>query len=184
MARVPYVTRRSAPPKVAEMFAKLEAGGHQLLNLYAAVGHCAEVGPAFIRLGNKILFQGRLPPRLREYAILWVGHLARAPYEFSKHVAIARETGIPQAALDALADWRHSPHFDAPARAVLAYTDEVSRGYRAQDATFAALQSFLDSEQIVELTVVVGFYEMVCRVLEALQIELEDETFVPLGKAK
>ncbi len=184
MARVPYVTRRSAPPKVAEMFAKMEANGHQLLNLYAAVGHCAEVGPAFIRLGNKILFQGKLPPRLREYAILWVGHLARAPYEFSKHVAIARETGIPQAELDALADWRTSPRFDAQARAVLAYTDEVSRRYRAQDATFAALQAFLDAEQIVELTVVVGFYEMVCRVLEALQIELEGDAFVPLGKSK
>lgn len=184
MARVPYLTRHTAPPKVADLFGKIEAGGHQLLNLYAALGHCPEVGPAFIRLGNKILFQGKLPPRLREWAILWVGHRAKAPYEFTKHVAIARETGIPQAAIDDLARWRSSPHFDTQARAVLAYVDEVAGGYRAQDATFAALRDFLDNEQIVELTVIVGFYEMVCRVLEALQIELEEETFKPIGKSK
>jgi alkylhydroperoxidase family enzyme len=184
MARVPLVDKHSAPPKVAELFGKLEAGGGQLLNLYRAVGHCAELGPAFIRMGNRILFRGKLPPRLREWAILWVGHRARAPYEFSKHVAIALETGITQAQLDALAQWRDSPLFDAQEKAVLAYSDEVSGGYRARDDTFAALRAFLDDEQVVELTVVIGFYEMVCRVLEALQIELEDEPFETLGTVR
>jgi alkylhydroperoxidase family enzyme len=184
MARVPYASRETAPPKVAEIFAKLEAGGYQLLNLYRAVGHCGELGPAFIRLGNKILFQGKLPPTLRELAILRVGHLAQAPYEYSKHLVIGRRAGLSQAQLDALPDWEGSRAFDAQERAVLAYTDEVSRHYRAQDATFAALQGFLDSEQLVELTVVIGFYEMICRVLEALQIEIEEDEFEPLGKAK
>ena len=184
MARVPYTGRETAPPKVAEMFAKMEAGGFQLLNLYRAIGHCGELGPAFIRLGNKILFQGRLPPRLRELAILWVGHLAQAPYETSKHLVIGREAGLSPAQLEALPGWRTSGCFDAQERAVLAYADEVSRRYRAQDATFAELRGFLDTEQIVELTVVIGFYEMVCRVLEALQIELETDEFQPLGKAQ
>ena len=184
MARVPYTRRETAPPKVAEMFAKMEAGGFQLLNLYRAVGHCGEVGPAFIRLGNKILFQGKLAPKLRELAILRVGHLAQAPYEYSKHLAIGREAGLSQTQLDAVPDWTGAGCFDAQERAVLAYTDEVSRHYRAQDATFAALEGFLDSEQLVELTVVIGFYEMICRVLEALQIELEEGEFEPMGRAK
>ncbi|HKI99224.1 MAG TPA: carboxymuconolactone decarboxylase family protein [bacterium] len=184
MARVPYATIDTAPPKVADLFRKIEANGAQLLNLYRAVGLCEELGPAFIRLGNKILFRGKLPPRLRELAILWVGHRAQAPYEFTKHVAIGLQTGLTQAQIDALPDWQTSPLFDTQARAVLAFTDEVSGGYRAQEATFAALKAFLDDEQVVELTVIVGFYEMVCRLLEALQIELEDEEFQPLGKVQ
>jgi len=184
MARVPLITPQAAPPKVAEIFRKMEANGAQLLNLYRAVGHCEELGPAFIRLGARILFRGKLPPKLRELAILWVGHLAQAPYEFTKHVAIGLQAGLTQAQIDALADWQASPLFDDQARAVLAYTDEVSRGYRAQDATFAALRGFLSDEQVVELTVIVGFYEMVCRVLEALQIELEEEDFEPIGRSQ
>ncbi len=65
--------------------------------------------------------------------------------------------------------------YDGAERAVLAYADEVSRGYRAQDETFAAVRSHLGDEQAVELTVVIGFYEMICRVLEALQVDLEDD---------
>lgn len=184
MARVPYVSKDTAPPKVAEMFAKMEAGGFQVLNLYGAVGHCAEIGPAFIRMGNKILFQGKLPPKLRELAILWVGHRAQATYEFTKHVAIGRESGVTDAQIQALAEGPGAAAFDAQERAVLTYTDEVSRGYRAGDAAFEALRGFLDDEQIVELTVVIGFYEMICRVLEALQIELEEGEFETIGKVK
>ncbi|NIR28674.1 MAG: carboxymuconolactone decarboxylase family protein, partial [Gammaproteobacteria bacterium] len=78
----------------------------QVLNLYRTIGHLGEIGPEFIRLGNKILFKGSLPPALRELAILLVGHIAQAPYEFTKHVEIGRKTGLSQAQIDALADWR------------------------------------------------------------------------------
>ena len=184
MARVPYVTQHTAPPKVAEMMAKMAASGQQPLNLYGAIGHCAEVAPAFIRMGNKILFQGKLPPKLRELAILWVGWLAQAPYEYTKHVAIGLETGLTQAQIDGLKAWRDCELFNEQELAVLAYTDELSRTYRVADDTFAAVRGFLDEEQVVELTVVVGFYEMVCRILEGLQVELEEDEFVPLGRAK
>jgi alkylhydroperoxidase family enzyme len=184
MARVPFLTAETAAPEIAEIFAKQEQRGLPVVNLYRVVGWSPALGQEFIRMGNRILFRGKLAPRLRELAILWVGHLAQAPYEFSKHAVIGRKTGISDAQLAALADWRESEAFNAQERAVLAYTDEVSRLYRAQDATFAALQGFLDSEQIVELTIAIGFYEMVCRVLEALQIELEDEAFTPLGRTE
>jgi alkylhydroperoxidase family enzyme len=183
MARVPLLTRETAAPEIAELFAKMEQRGFPPVNLYRVLGHSPALGQQLIRLVNTLLFRGRLPPRLRELAIVLVGRVAQAPYEYSKHEVIAREVGVPQAQLDALADWRGSPAFDDHERAVLAYTHEVSRNYRVQDATFAALKAFLDDEQIVELTVVIGFYEAVCRILEALQVELEDEPFTPGGKA-
>ena len=42
-----------------------------------------------------------------------------------------------------------------------------------KDDTFAAVRSFLSEEGIVELTTTIGYYGMVCRILETLQIELE-----------
>ncbi len=182
MARVSYVEKDSAPEGIREMFEKMEANGFQVLNLYKAVAHCPRIGLDFLRLGNKILFRGSLSPRLRELAILRVGALARAPYEVTKHAAIGLESGLSQAHIDAVADWRAAAVFDARERAVLAYTDEVSRHYRVADGTFAAVRDFLDEEGVVELTLVIGYYELVCRVLEALQIELEDYAFETIGR--
>ena len=179
MARVPFVEKDQADPRVAEVYRKLEAGGHQMLNLYKAVANAPALFTDFFRLANRILFQTGLPPRLRELAILRVGDLARTPYEYTKHVQIGLKAGVPRAQIDALARWSESNEFDDAERAVLQYTDEVSRGYRANDKTFAALKRHLDDARIVELTVIIGFYEMICRVLEALQVEIEDEAFQP-----
>jgi alkylhydroperoxidase family enzyme len=41
------------------------------------------------------------------------------------------------------------------------------------DATFDALRKFFDAEQIVELTLNTGFYNMVVRFLLPMQVDLE-----------
>ena len=58
-------------------------------------------------------------------------------------------------------------------RAVLQYTDELALGIRASDETFKGIAAFLSQKEIVELTTTIGYYGMVSRTLEALQIELE-----------
>jgi alkylhydroperoxidase family enzyme len=75
--------------------------------------------------------------------------------------------------IDALHNWEDSGKFDEQERAVLQYTDEVTQNIRVRDDTFAAVRSFLNEEGIVELTTTIGYYGMVCRILEALQVEIE-----------
>ena len=67
-----------------------------------------------------------------------------------------------------------STQFDDEERTVLLYTDEVAQNIRAADDTFSKLREFFNEEIIVELTVTIGYYCMVSRILEALQIELEE----------
>ncbi len=175
MARVSFIEKETAAPAVRELFEKLEAGGQQLLNIYKVIGHSSGIAPDFFRLANRILFRGKLPPPIRELAILRVGHLAQAPYEYTKHVLIGRKAGLSEAHIAAIPEGPSAAAYDERERAVLTYTDEVSRNYRASDESFAALRNHFDEEQVVELTIVIGFYEMICRVLEALQVELEDD---------
>ena len=42
-----------------------------------------------------------------------------------------------------------------------------------RDETFDALRGFLDARQVVELVEVVAYYNMIVRILEPLQVELE-----------
>jgi len=49
----------------------------------------------------------------------------------------------------------------------------VATSIKVKEETFARLQNFFNEHEIVELTVTIGYYGMVCRILVALQIELE-----------
>lgn len=173
MARVGILNKEQAAPKIREMFEKMEKNGSPVLNVFKAMANCPQVGYYFLRLGNSILFKGIVPPILREMAILRVGHINQAKYEWTHHVPIALRMGVREEQIDALHDWENSGKFDEQERAVLQYTDEVTRDIRVKDDTFAAVRSFLNEEAIVELTTTIGYYGMVCRILEALQIELE-----------
>jgi alkylhydroperoxidase family enzyme len=162
------------------MFEKIEGAGGQIVNLYRVLAHSPEICRAFIRFGNRLLFKGALPPKLRELAILLVSERTDSHYERSKHREIAVSVGVPQSQVDAVKTWFDSDGFDEKERAVLQYADEVIRDVRAAPETFEALRPHFNEEAIVELTTVIGFYCMVSRILENLQVELEEGDAPPM----
>ena len=74
---------------------------------------------------------------------------------------------------DALSDWRASRFFTASERAALCYADTMTLEIAVPDAVFADVKRHFNPRQIVELTVLVGTYNMNARVLQALQLDLE-----------
>lgn len=175
MARVTIPEKDQVSEELRARFEKMEERGGRVLNVFKVMAHCPKIGRDFLRLGSSILSKGALDPRLRELAILRVGHLAQAHYEWTQHVIVGRRVGLTDRQIDGLPDWRNSPHFSDPERAVLQFTDEVAEQIRVTDDTFKAVRAFLTEEQIVELTAAIGYYGMVSRILEALQVELEDD---------
>lgn len=175
MARVSIPEKEQVSDELRATFEKTAARGGRVLNIFKVMAHCPDVGSDFLRLGNSLLRKGRLDPRPRELAILRVGRLAWAHYEWTQHVAVARRVGVPDCQIEALPAWRDSDRFNDHERAVLQYTDEVAEQIRVGDATFQSVKGFLSEEQIVELTTVIGYYGMVSRILAALQVELEEK---------
>jgi alkylhydroperoxidase family enzyme len=173
MARISLLNEESAAPELRETFRRMTEKGRPVLNLFKIMAHSPQVGYQFLRLGNAILFRGVVPPHLRELAILRVGHINKAVYEWSQHVPIALRVGVRQAQIDALPQWENSIEFSDTEKAILRYTDEETLNIRVKDETFAAVRAILSEEGIVELTTAIGYYGMVCRILETLQVELE-----------
>ncbi|MEA2988963.1 MAG: hypothetical protein QOG83_1674, partial [Alphaproteobacteria bacterium] len=113
-----------------------------------------------------------LDGRLREIVIIRVGHLNRCSYVVKQHVPLlALPEGLTQAECDALADWRSTEHFSERERAALAFTDASTREVDVADAVFDALRPHFSERQIVELTVLVGTYNMHTRMCQALRID-------------
>jgi len=173
MARVRILEKDEVSPEFQERFQKMEEGGHRVLNLFKVMAHSPQVGRRFLGLGNAILLKGVVPPNLRELVILRVGQINEANYEWTQHVPIALGAGVRQEQIDALAEWEHSPEFNETEKAILRYTDEETLNCRVGDENFAAVREILSEEETVELTTTIGYYGMVCRILETLQVELE-----------
>ena len=173
MARISLLNQESASPEFQETFRQITDRGGRVLNLFKTMAHSPQVGFRFLQLGNAILFKGIVAPNLRELAILRVGHLNRAIYEWTQHVPIALRVGVRQTQIDALPEWEHPGEFNDIEKAILRYTDEETLNIRVKEETFAAVRAILSEEGVVELTTAIGYYGMVCRILETLQVELE-----------
>ena len=168
MARVSILSKDQVSDKWKDVFQSMEQRGVQVLNIFKVMAHCPKVGREFLRLGNATLFNGSLPPKLRELAILRVGDLTEATYEWMQHVPIGLKAGLTEEQIKTMHRWKDLPLFSDQERAVLQYTDEVAQNIRVSEETFRAVRDFLTEEQVVELTTTIGYYGMVSRILEAL----------------
>ena len=112
---------------------------------------------------------------MRELVIIRIGILCDAPYILRQHVPkLAAAEGITPGECDALRNWRESRFFNSCERAVLDYTDAVTRAASASDEVFSAAKRFFDEAQIIELTVLIGSYNMHARVMNAVRLDLEE----------
>jgi len=168
------IEKEQAPPEVKEIFQKIEDNGARILNLYKVAAHSPKVFLNLIRLGNSVIGRTELPSKLREIAILRVATLSGSEYEWAQHAPVALQVGISQKQLDSISDWKNSSEFDSEERAVLQYTDEVTQNVRVTDQTFNKLKAFLGEQAIVELTITVGYYGMLARLLVPLQVEVDE----------
>lgn len=176
MARLPYVERDDLPEEKRYLFDNLSRDSGRVGNLFRVMGHSPQLLHQFMRLGSDLRGRTRIDPRLRELAILTVGRLTGAAYEYVHHIAIARRAGVTEEQIDGLPVWARHPAFSTQERAVIRYAGTVTREVRVSDEVFDDLRAFLDEEQIVELAMNVAFYNMVVRFLEPMQVELEEDS--------
>jgi alkylhydroperoxidase family enzyme len=174
MARVPLLQEQDHP-ELAEVMQKYSAGRRgRLLNLYRALLHSPPIAESWFNHSNAVRWKTTLSGRLREVVIIRLAHLARSQYALRQHVpSLALAEGLTLEECNALADWPAGKSFSEPERAALAYADAMTRNIQVPDAVFAEVRKHFDERATVELTVLIGSYNMHARVLEALQLDLE-----------
>ncbi|MEA2905720.1 MAG: hypothetical protein QOI12_3107 [Alphaproteobacteria bacterium] len=172
MARVSLI-EPDADSALAPIVAKIRSGRRgTVINVYKLLLHSPTIAEVWLDLINAARWKVELDGRLREIVIIRVGHLNRCSYVVKQHVPLlALPEGLTQAECDALADWRSSAYFSERERAALAFTDASTREVDVSDAVFDALRPHFSERQIVELTVLVGTYNMHTRMCQALRID-------------
>ncbi|HJU28538.1 MAG TPA: carboxymuconolactone decarboxylase family protein [Candidatus Binataceae bacterium] len=173
-ARLPYLTRDELPEADRDIWDNfIKERGSEPGHVHRVVANAPNLLRRFLGLANELRNGTQLDPRLRELALMTVGRLTGAEYEFTHHWNIALRVGVRREQLEHLADFHNSPLFDEQERAVMRYAVEATRNVKVDDATFDALRSFLDNRRIMELVMNVAFYNAVARVLVPCGVELE-----------
>ncbi|MBA4179729.1 MAG: carboxymuconolactone decarboxylase family protein [Anaerolinea sp.] len=170
MARVPYLAKSDLKPADQDLLARE-------INLNRVLVNSPNGARAFSRLGGFIRNTSTLDPRLREMAILQVGYLAKSRYEYSHHIKIGREFGVSDDDIRALMAETagHASKLEPLAQAVLAAAREMVTDLAITDETFARLKAGLSNEHLTDLVITVSFYCGVVRLLESLQVDVEDD---------
>lgn len=174
MARISYIEEKDHP-ELAELIGKVRAGRRgTLINVYKLLLHAPPLAASWLDLISTARFKVELDGRLREIAIIRVGYLNRTDYVVKQHVPeLSAPEGLSKAECDALADWQKSSFFSARERAALAYADAMTRDIAVPDFVFEGLRPHFSERQLVELTVLIGIYNMHTRVFMALGIDPE-----------
>lgn len=152
--------------------------GGKLLNLDRMLLH----SPAFARGWNTMFAAIRgqlaLSPKLRELAIMAIGVLNKAHYEWVQHETEFLAAGGTKAQMEALKDVssavKNAKLFDESERATLALTYEMTRNITVKKSTMVRVRSILPDQQVVELVGTIAGYNMVSRFLVATGIEVEE----------
>ena len=143
------------------------------INIFRVLTHSEPVQKGFSSLGGRLLNQGSLDVRTRELVINAISVKLRAPYEWSHHAKWLLDNGGTAEELEAL----KAGNFDvfSPAeRACLTYAYKVEDAAVTDEDVAELRKAGLTDEQIVELTVLAGFYAMTARFLLAMGVEVDE----------
>jgi 4-carboxymuconolactone decarboxylase len=144
------------------------------VNLYRALGNHPALTAAWTEFANAIRHDSRTPRALRELMILRTAQIARSEYEWAHHLRMARQAGVSEAKIAALAGWRAAEVFDAGERAALALTEAVM-ACNVSDEVHAEVSKHFSDAEFVELSLTAGFYAMVSRMLDAMRVDLDND---------
>lgn len=175
MPRIPYPDVNALPETMRKMLEGtplnvVRIGAHASPALFEAQG----------KLGYAIADPAVLDPRIREATILRVAYLSGSAYELHHHLPLARAAGLSEAEIAAIAE----PDYDAldtELAAVCQFADEVVERLTPSDATLAALRAQVSDQVVVNLTLTIGCYMSIARLIAVTGIEPDEASLEHLS---
>ncbi len=152
------------------------------LNIFGTLARHPKLLKRWLVFASHVLGKSTLSPRHRELLILRTGWNCHAPYEWGQHVVIARQSGVADDEIAAIAAgpsaWERWPSAE---RALLRAADELHAGQTVGDDTYGELAGHFDEHQLLDIVFTVGQYHLVSMALNTFRVERDDGvTDVPM----
>jgi alkylhydroperoxidase family enzyme len=132
----------------------------------------AELYQAHLGVAQLYLSDCEMTIRDRELAILRVGWLCQAPFEWGAHVKIAKRNGVTTEEIERVIAGSAAPGWSKQDSTILRAVEELHFDSMIADATWADLAGFYNDKKLIELVILVGQYKTVAYYQNSLRLPL------------
>ncbi|SDD09972.1 alkylhydroperoxidase AhpD family core domain-containing protein [Variovorax sp. CF079] len=167
--RVPLV-QPGTRPELAEVESRIMAQRGRVSLLYQVLLNSGPIASGWERMLTAVRNQTGVPADLRELMILRVAVLNGAGFEYDAHVPHAQKAGVGAEKIDAVRQDGLSDVFAPLERLVLELTDAMTRQVVVPEELMDRIQQHFDPKGVVEVVATVAAYNMVSRLLVALNV--------------
>lgn len=164
-----------------EVAAEITAGPRgEVRGPFIALIHNPELARRIQRLGEHLRWQGKLPPKLKELAVLVTARRWTCQHEWVMHSKLALEGGLAPDIIEAIKAGREPANMSDDERTVYTFCREVHATGRASDVAFAAIEKRFGLDGALELIALNGYYTMMAMVLNSAGLPLPGNVDAPL----
>jgi 4-carboxymuconolactone decarboxylase len=175
MPRLPDLDPETLTPEARAVYERIASGPRGgVRGPFVPLLRCPGIADPFQELGGELRFNGVLPGRLRELAILVAARFWTAQFEWRAHAVIAEKEGVDGEVIAAIAQGRTPDLAAADMKAVYDFSRELHETRRVSDVTYERAVAALGTDGVVELTVVAGYYTMISMILNTFEVEPPD----------
>jgi 4-carboxymuconolactone decarboxylase len=179
--RFPLLTESTMTPRQRESYQAIVSGPRQgARGPFNALLRSPEVADRVQKVGEYIRFQSSIPAALNEMAILITGRFWGAQFEFWAHSRLARDAGLPDPIIEAIAEGRRPASMTEDQRIVHEFCSELFRDKAVSDVTFKAAATRFGDQGVIDLIAACGYYSIVSMVLNVDRHPLPDGERPPL----
>ena len=174
MPRYLPVQLDAANEEVRQVYSRLEQDFGFVPNFVKTMAHSGNFLDGVADLYRQLMGQTGLSEKLRQLVILKTCKLHKCKYTIERHTELAKEAGLTPEQVQAMDDYASSDLFTYYEKEVLQLSELVStEPDEIQDDFWTQLDNHFTSDQIVELVVLIGFFNMLNRFILTLQIETD-----------
>jgi 4-carboxymuconolactone decarboxylase len=177
--RFPRLTSDQMSPEQRDVAAQISAGPRgEVRGPFIALLHNPQLASHLQKLGEHLRWHGKLPPALKELAVLVTARRWTCQHEWFMHAQAALKAGLAADIIEAIRSERE-PRLSEDEKAVYAFSREAHAG-RVSDDVFRAVQSRFGLDGALELLALNGYYTLMAMVLNNAGLPLPGDAQPPL----
>lgn len=143
------------------------------VNIFATLGRHKRLFRPWLSFAMRLMPFGTLPRDEAELVILRTAVNCRARYEWEQHQALARRAGLNDEDVERVREGASAEGWSERRAAILAAVDELHRDRVLSDAAWERAAAHLSDEQMLELCMLTGHYEMIAMTLNSAGTPLD-----------
>jgi len=138
--------------------------------------HAPQYGELTQQLGAFLRYNTSIAPRLSEFAILCIGRMWRAQYEWHAHAPIAEAAGVKPETIRDIKAGRAPRKAAKDERAIWDFVQELHKRRRVSERNYKRVHTVLGDKGMVELVGILGYYTAVSMILNVFNVPLPEGT--------